>query len=223
MPLVLVSEPAAEPISLIEAKEHLRVDGNDDDALILALVAAARQYAETICRRVFVTQSWKLVLDAFPSPHRNFSDANYYGANWSIAPGPIMMARRYGATGYEIYPGVPPLQSVESIRYIDTDGASQTLDPSTYKVDTNTPKGRIVPAYGTTWPLTRQEIDAVEISFTSGYGDAMSVPRGIKSWMLIRLATLYANREEVAILPRGKVEPLPFVDRLLDGYRVLEY
>lgn len=206
-----------------EAKAHLRVDHDDEDALISALIASARQYAESICRRVFVTQSWKLVLDAFPSPSAALSEANYYGQNWSIAPGPILTAKREGVTGYEIIPGVPTLRSVESITYIDTYGTRQTLDPSQYKVGLSSPMGRIVPAYGASWPATRSEIEAVEVSFTSGYGGAADVPQGIKSWMLIRIATLFENREEVAILPRGKVEPLPFVDRLLDNYRVLSY
>lgn len=223
MPLIQTSAPATEPVSLIEAKEHLRVDWDSDDALISALISAAREFAESICRRVFITQSWKLVLDGFPSPSNTLSEANYYGQNWSIAPGPILMAKRDDVTGYEIIPGVPQLQSVESIKYIDTDGTQQTLASSQYKVGAATPMGRITPAYGTSWPATRNEIESVEVAFTSGYGAPSDVPQGIKNWMLIRIATLYENREEVAILPRGKVEPLPFVDRLLDGYRVLGY
>jgi uncharacterized phiE125 gp8 family phage protein len=46
------------------------------------------------------------------------------------------------------------------------------------------------------------------------------VPEGIRSWMLLRLGSLYENREEVAILNRGKVEELPYVDGLLDPYIV---
>lgn len=45
------------------------------------------------------------------------------------------------------------------------------------------------------------------------------VPEGIKTWLKIRLSTLYENREEVALLQKGKIEPLPYVDRLLDAYR----
>jgi hypothetical protein len=223
MSLILVTGPAEEPISLAEAKAHLRVIYDDDDDLISALIAAARHYAESICRRAFVTQTWKLVLDAFPSPSSSLSEANYYGQNWSIAPGPILMAKRDGVSGFEIYPGVAQVQSVDSIQYVDTDGVLQTLDPSQYKVSLSSPIGRIVPAYGTSWPATRNEVDAVQVQFTSGYGAAADVPQGIKSWMLIRIGTLYENREEVAILPRGKVEPLPFVDRLLDGFRVMGY
>lgn len=48
MPLQLLTPPTAEPVSLVEAKLHLRVDFNDDDALITSLITAARQAAETI-------------------------------------------------------------------------------------------------------------------------------------------------------------------------------
>lgn len=47
------------------------------------------------------------------------------------------------------------------------------------------------------------------------------IPDGIISWMLLRLGSLYENREEVALMNRGKQEPLPFVDGLLDPYRTV--
>jgi hypothetical protein len=47
-----------------------------------------------------------------------------------------------------------------------------------------------------------------------------TVPEGLRNWILLRTGSLYENREEVAILNRGKVEQLPFVDGLLDPYRV---
>jgi uncharacterized phiE125 gp8 family phage protein len=50
-----------------------------------------------------------------------------------------------------------------------------------------------------------------------------TVPAGIIAWLRIRLGTLYENREEVAVLARGKIEALPYVDRLLDGYKVYEF
>lgn len=223
MSLVLVTPPTVEPLSLIQAKAHLRVDVTDDDALILDLIAAVRQYGEGICRRAFCTQQWKLVLDTWPAPGMNIGSANWYGPNWGNSPGPLTTLRPDGSTGYEIVPGIPQLQSVESIKYIDTNGVQQTLDPLLYKVDTASKRGRVVPAYGTTWPAARNEINAIEVSFTSGYGNAEAVPAGIKKWMLVRLATMYENREELAILARGKVEPLAYVDRLLDDYRIFSF
>lgn len=52
------------------------------------------------------------------------------------------------------------------------------------------------------------------------YGGPEPVPEGIRNWILIRTGSLYENREEVAILNRGKVEELPFINGLLDPYRM---
>jgi len=54
----------------------------------------------------------------------------------------------------------------------------------------------------------------------SGLNFVGVVPKGIVSWMLLRLGSIYQNREEVALLNRGKIEALPYVDGLLDPYRV---
>jgi len=62
----VITEPAIEPVSLEEAKSHLRVDIDDDNDLINSYLLAARQYAETFTRRVFITQTLEIVLDEFP-------------------------------------------------------------------------------------------------------------------------------------------------------------
>lgn len=64
--LRLAVPPAAEPVSLEEAKVHLRVEHDADDALISAQIAAAREWAEGLVGRRFVTQTWEIVLDAWP-------------------------------------------------------------------------------------------------------------------------------------------------------------
>ena len=68
MSLQLNTPPAAEPVTLAEAKAWLRVDtGDDDDALITSLISAARARAEWHTGRAFVTQGWTLWLDCWPS------------------------------------------------------------------------------------------------------------------------------------------------------------
>lgn len=67
MPLTLVTAPKYEPVGLAEVKDHLRVDTADDDALIDALIPAARRFAESYTHRALVTQTWDLMLDAFPA------------------------------------------------------------------------------------------------------------------------------------------------------------
>jgi uncharacterized phiE125 gp8 family phage protein len=66
MSLSLTTPPAAEPVTLDQAKAHLKVDTTDDDALITSLIAAARARAEWHTGRAFITQSWTFWLDGWP-------------------------------------------------------------------------------------------------------------------------------------------------------------
>jgi uncharacterized phiE125 gp8 family phage protein len=63
---LLMTGPVIEPISLTEMKTYLRVDTNDDDGLINAFITAARLLIEASSRRVFISQTWRLVLDQWP-------------------------------------------------------------------------------------------------------------------------------------------------------------
>lgn len=204
--LASIVPPATEPLTLAEAKAHLRVDVDvtDDDALITALIVAARQYAESETGRSLITQSWRLVLDGFPCG---------FGPGMS---GPFTSLLPTNA----ILLDQNPVQSITSIQYQDMGGAWQTLDSTEWVAELQSAPARITPVFGKIWPITLPQIGCVKVDFVAGYGDAAAVPQGIKAWMLIRLATLYENREEVAIMSQGKLEPLPYVDRLLDAYRV---
>ena len=66
MALIRIAAPASEPLALADAKAHCRVDHSDDDALITALIVAAREQAEHETGRALVTQTWELVHDTFP-------------------------------------------------------------------------------------------------------------------------------------------------------------
>ena len=111
-----------------------------------------------------------------------------------------------------------PLQSVTSITYTDTDGATQTLAASEYQVDTASAPPRIVPAYGKSWPSTRQQINAVKVRFVCGHTDAASVPADVKAWMLLSIGTAYEHRESIAT-GEDFVE-MPHIDRLVAANRV---
>ena len=66
MSLQLVTPPAAEPLTLGEAKAHLKVDTTADDALIASLIVAARTRAEWLSHRALITQSWIFWRDGWP-------------------------------------------------------------------------------------------------------------------------------------------------------------
>jgi len=121
-------------------------------------------------------------------------------------------------TGGIVVP-LPPLQSVTSIKYIDTDGTEQTLDALLYSVDDDSIPGLIVPAYGETWPTTRDEVNAVRVRFVAGFGDASDVPEDIKSWIKIMVGTMYDNPQGIVVGQTVMSIPRTFVDGLLDDYR----
>ncbi|MFZ4532796.1 MAG: head-tail connector protein [Alsobacter sp.] len=58
--------PAAEPLTLADLKAWLRLDGSDEDDLLVALLTAARCAVVEAAGRRLVTQDWRMVLDAWP-------------------------------------------------------------------------------------------------------------------------------------------------------------
>ena len=166
--LTEVTAPALEPFLTADAKSHLRVDLSDDDTLIDNLILAARNRLEVDTGRALITQTWDMFMDKFP-------DNN----------GAIQVPK-------------PPLQSVTSLKYIDTDGVEQTWDSSNYRVDTDSEPGRITPAYNVSWPTPRSVTNAVTIRYICGYGDATTdIERALLQAMLMLIGHWYENREAV--------------------------
>lgn len=119
----------------------------------------------------------------------------------------------------------PKTQSIVSITYVDTNGNTQTMDPATYHVDLASEPARITPAFGLIWPIARWQDNAVTVRFIAGYGTAADVPSGIKSWMLMRIKTLWDNRSSIEVGQRVTMIELPseFVDGLLDDFTVTSF
>lgn len=193
MSLVQTVAPTVEPITLDEAKLHLRVDDPSEDALIESLITAAREQAEEFTRRQLCTATWRMKLDWFPC------DPNEFGRSEIVLP-------------------KPPLQSVTSITYVDADGATQTLSSSLYTVDTSSEPARLVPAYGEVWPTPRSQADSVTVTFVAGYGAASAVPASVKAAMKLLIGHLYENRQSVVT---GTITAsLPVTESLLNPYRI---
>jgi uncharacterized phiE125 gp8 family phage protein len=67
MALVLTSAPAVEPVTVAEAKAHLRIDHDSEDALIAGLIVTARLHIEASLGLALITQSWSYRLDSWPA------------------------------------------------------------------------------------------------------------------------------------------------------------
>lgn len=194
--LSLIEGPALEPVTLDEAKNQARIDTDDDDDLITAFIAAAREYAETFTHRAFITQRWQLTFDGgFPRkinlpkpPLQSVEDITYIDLNGAM-------------------------QTESSTLYV-------VSAPSGPKADF----GFVVPAYSVIWPTTRSIIDAVTVPFTCGYGDDPGdVPELIKAAIRLHVAEFYKMREQ-SVEIRGTVAQTPFgVDALLWPYRAMRF
>lgn len=106
----------------------------------------------------------------------------------------------------------PPLISIVHVKFYDTAGQLQTLDPQDYMVDNVSEPGEVIPAPGKSWPATAVRKNAVEVQYTVGYGaDDTTVPDGVKGFILRRIGAHYGQISEslAASAPR-----------LLDRYRV---
>jgi uncharacterized phiE125 gp8 family phage protein len=189
MGLKLITAPSVEPVTLAQAKAHLRVTHTQDDAYILDLIVAARLRAEKHTGRRFCTQTVDYFIDAFPS-------------------GAIELP-------------CPPVASITSLKYIDENGAEQTLSGVYYKLSAGDEPARVTAAYDQTWPTTRAEADAVVIRLVCGYGGMAAVPRDIAMAILMIVAHLYEHREEVSDFQVFQVPQS--ADSLLNFHRVLRF
>lgn len=177
MSLARTVAPAENFLTDQRVWDHLRVDlsgspAEPDDKAMISLyrdgVQAHLDGWDGILGRAIVTQTWEMKLRSFP-----LRTDRIYGDVRMLIP-------------------LPPLQSVSSITYIDADGVTQTLASSEYTVIVGS--NAVVPAYGKTWPGTRDVPEAVTVTFVAGYGTADDVPDGIVSAGLLMVGDSYDVR-----------------------------
>lgn len=163
--LTLVTPPPIEPISVAEAKLHARIDETADDTLVAALITAAREMAESYTRRAFVTQTWKMFLDAFPSDTEiELPKAPLQSVTHVKTYDDADVATVFAASGYFVDASTRPG------RIVLRDAASW---PTT----------------------ATRVANAIEVQFICGYGNAPTdVPLKIRQAMLLTIAHLYEHR-----------------------------
>ena len=196
MPKLLVTGPVVEPINYFQALGQLRINPIDsaiDETVISylnTLIKAVRKDVEKVLARKLITQTWKYYLDRWPRD--DYIEIPF-----------------------------PPLQSVSSVNYMDTDATTIPLTVTTdYIVDSVSEPGRIVLPYSGMWPTgILYPVNPIEIEFVCGYGDnGEDVEEPIIQAMLLQVAAMYMNREEITDKP---VSRLGVVDDLLFKYRII--
>jgi uncharacterized phiE125 gp8 family phage protein len=190
--------PVVEPVTLDEAKNHLRVDYSEDDALIMNMVAAIRRYMERKLNIAMVERTYTANLPRFFErvhfPHQplvSVPTIQYYNA-----------------------------ESPSVLTTLADSTSSPQVASTTYRV--NTEEGYIYRINGATLPDTACRHDAVQITFVCGHSGSpaqSSVPDDLRAALLLGLGDLYENRESSTPL---KVEQLPTMKRLMMGHRIYQ-
>jgi len=142
MPLKIVTPPTTEPISLSEAKTHLRVTSSDDDSFIIGLIASASNWVESFTLRSLITQTWDYYLDKFSDemkiplpPLQSVISIKYidqdgteqtlasteYTVDIAATPGVVRLA--YGKS----WPGIRDQANAVTIRFVAGYGASTAV------------------------------------------------------------------------------------------------
>ncbi|MBX9759161.1 MAG: head-tail connector protein [Beijerinckiaceae bacterium] len=164
---VRTTPPEVSPVSLSEAKAHLRVDSTDENTLIQILIDAATAHLDGwggILGRCLVNQVWKAADDDWEGEYLRLP-----------------------------FPNV----SEVAVTYYDASNVLQTLSPSLYALLADESGSFLRFSETFSGPaLYDDREDSVQITMTAGYGAACSdVPAAIRAAILLMVGDLYQNRE----------------------------
>ncbi len=164
--LTRTSDPANEPVTTSEAKDHLRVDISDDDNMIDRMIAVARRKVEKWTSRALITQTWKMWFDDEP------------GDVFDIPKPPLQSVVAINFTDTN-----DSTTTVSSSKYrVDTESTPGRVG---LKDDEDWPN----------LSAGLKTMNPVEIEFKAGYGDNSSdVPDEFKQAVLFIVGHLYENR-----------------------------
>jgi len=189
-----ITPPDEEPVSLDDAKLHLRVSHDEEDGIISSWIKAARELSETHTGRRWVEQELRATWANWPCPSDGLNSA--------------------------IRLPVEPVQSVESVKYYATDGTLTTLATSEWQTWLDHSPPLVAPAPAKVWPTVQaNRLGAVRVEFTAGYADVDAVPEQVRAAILLCLGHWYENRgdaEERVAIPFSYGMPVA-AKRLLDS------
>ena len=166
--------PSVEPVTLAEAKAHLRVDTSDDDAYIVTLITAAREWVEEYLDRTLVHTQWVMRFDRFPVDST---------ADIELPRPPVVSS----GTATSV-----------TVAYTLEDGTTATYSTHLFRVDRASTPGAVKTNYAQTWPPHRQDDNSVSVTWWAGYGPSgTSVPAAIRHAMLMLVGHWYEARSSV--------------------------
>lgn len=185
----VVTPPSVEPVTLVEAKLHCKVDVTTDDDLITALIVAAREEIERLSGMALMPQTLELVLSDWPAADR------------IMLPRPplssITSVKYTDKDGNET--------TWDSANYL----ASTDSVPGILALAWN----------ATWPSVDLYPVDPIRIRYVAGFANAAAVPQSLKQAMLLLIGQWYENREAGGDTVGEKAGIAFGVDRLIASYR----
>lgn len=174
---VLLSGPAAEPVTAAELRTHLAMASDDTTTLsddeADGLITDARTMIEEYSGLSLINQSWRMTLDRWPAGREAWWDGVRQGSSSDL----------YNASALtSVLPPRYPLSSITSCTVYDEDGnATSVTVADTFDVDTYSKPGRLTLKRGSVWPVALRANNAIEIVYVAGHGaTASNVPGPLK-------------------------------------------
>lgn len=201
----LVTAATEYPVSLADAKLHLRVDIDEDDDLITALIGAATEHVEASTARALVSRTIDFYLPQFP-----------YNSGQIDLP-------------------LSPVSSITNLVFTDTAATAHTwtvsgtnllneLGTINAHIDLVNAPARLVLAYSQVWPSDiLKTVNPIKVRLVAGYGAATAVPKWAKQAMLLLIGTWYMQRESITIDQKESLIVPHTVDLLLAPNKVWSF
>ena len=182
----LVTPPAAEPATLAEVKNYLRIDVSDDDSLITTMIKAATRRLEDELSMRFITQVWDFWFDGFGPIGKGKDD--WWDGTKQVAISTLTQQARI------CFP-LGPCQSLDKFSTYGDDDQEIAATLADYSVDKVSNQARLALKNGSVWPSTYlRPINGVQVRMTLGFGDATAIPYEIKQAVLELTGHMYENR-----------------------------
>jgi len=222
----VISQATEEPLTLAQAAANLRVDPDDDYPAsypeaerIQSLITAARSALENDLGVSLIAKTLEISLDMWHHAHREHYQDGGFPYPYSSSYFHIYQHAMHRRQRIELPYG--PVRAIESVKYLDGDGADTTLAADQYRIATVRRMDMLVPAYGVSFPAARCDFGSIRIRYSAGYPSTDSppetVPEPILQAMHLCIAHWFRNREAV---DDGKLAELPLgVESLVWFYR----
>jgi hypothetical protein len=171
MGFLTLKAPAIEPVTVQQLISYAHLDSNEDPAMLSMLLVSAREWCEEFCKRAFVFQTKRLLMDFFPGAINPHLIGETIRSPFISGSNPLMAGLRFA-----ILLPWPSARQVITLTYRDPNDDSQSMAPGTdFIADLDSRPARLTPLFDNYWPVTRIIVNAINVDYVTGWSGPITV------------------------------------------------